>query len=78
MQQQIPLNILPKMITKKQLRAYLGAPGPPIDHKTLKRRLILDGILSAAGLQWQDIRTAQYLPPHLTKVIYETYFIESL
>jgi hypothetical protein len=72
------MNVLPTMITKKELRAYLGNPGPPISHKTLKRRLIRDRILERAKMVWEDIATEQYLPPQITIEIYQVYRIEAL
>jgi hypothetical protein len=66
------------MITKAQLRAFLGHPGPAIAHKTLTRRLIKDGILEMAGVTWEEIRQEQYLPPHVTSCIYQIYRIQQI
>jgi hypothetical protein len=79
MQLSIPIDIgLPAMLTKKQLRLYLGCNGVAISHKTLTRRLKRDGILTAAGVTWAEIASEQYLPPHVTKVIIEKYSITSM
>lgn len=79
MQLTIPIDIgLPAMLTKKQLRHYLGCNGVPISHKTLTRRLKRDGILAAAGVTWEEIASEQYLPPHVTAVIIEKYRITSM
>jgi hypothetical protein len=73
-----PLNeILPAMLTKKQLRQWLGGI-QPISHKTLKRRLIKDGILIRAQITWPEISSEQYLPPQLTRVIIEVYHITKI
>lgn len=77
MQLTLPLDVLPVMLTKKQLRYLLGG-SLPISHKTLKRRLLRDGILAAAGCTWADIRQEQYLPPHVTAAVYARYKITTL
>lgn len=79
MQLKLPIDIpLPAMLTKKQLRHYLGCNGVPISHKTLTRRLKRDGILTAAGVTWAEIATEQYLPPHVTIIIIQKYGITSI
>lgn len=78
MQLSLPMYILPVMITKKQLRFWLGGGIVPISNKTLTRRLKRDGILDAAGVTWADIQTEQYLPPHVTRVVIERYKITKI
>jgi len=78
MQLSLPMSILPRMITKKQLRHWLGCNGVPISNKTLTRRLKRDGILDAAGVTWAEIRTEQYLPPHVTRAVIERYKITNI
>ena len=70
--------MLPTMLTKKQLRQHLGYPGNAIAHKSLKRRLIRDGILQKAGVEWNEIASEQFLPPKLTLVIIEVWQITEL
>ena len=75
MQLSLNIAILPIMLTKKELRIILGGGSVPISHKTLKRRLIRDGILLASGVTWEQIKTDQYLPPPVTAIIYQRYQI---
>lgn len=75
-------EILPTMLTKKELRCHLGKRVAgrltPIAHKTLKAMLKRDGILKEAGVKWKAIRFAQYLPPHVTLIIIRKYNITKI